>query len=190
MAASLTKQELRTIYKAKRMALADDDIRILSKKLLQNFILQFNPTENQNINLFLSMSKWNEIDTQIFIDYCFEKKMSVFVPKIRNQTMISIEIFPHSEFEINQWGIKEPLSDISSDADLDFVLAPLLYCDLFGNRVGYGKGFYDQFFLNNNRIRKKIGLSFFAPQENISDVSATDVKLDALITPNLIYNFS
>ncbi len=187
---SLTKNELRALYKAKRMALSQDEVNFLSQKLLENFILQFNPIENQKVNVFLSIEKFNEVNTQIFIDYFFENKIRVFVPKIKGEKIISVEIFPDYKFEINSWGIKEPISNIASNVELDYVLTPLLYCDNFGNRVGYGKGFYDSFFSDDYRINNKIGLNFFSPKESISNVFEKDVALDCLITPNNTFKFN
>jgi 5-formyltetrahydrofolate cyclo-ligase len=186
---SLTKNELRTIYKAKRMALSQDEVNFLSQKLLENFILQFNIFENQCISIFLSIQKLNEVNTQTFIDYFFKNKIRVFVPKIQNGKLISVEIFPDSEFEINSWGIKEPVSDMNANVEFDYVLTPLLYCDQFGNRVGYGKGFYDEFFSGDYKINKKIGLNFFPPNESITDVYEKDIALEYLITPSEIFNF-
>ena len=112
------------------------------------------------------------------------------MPKIKGDKMISVEIFPDSDFEINNWGIKEPVSNIDSNVDLDYVLAPLLYCDRFGNRVGYGKGFYDSFFSGDFGIHNKIGLNFFSPNEGIADVFQKDVALDGLITPSEYIDFT
>ena len=186
---SLTKKELRTIYKEKRMALSQDEVNFLSKKIFEQFILQFNVIENQKVNVFLPIEKFNEINTQFFIDCFFDKKVRVFVPKIQSKKMISVEIFPDSEFEINSWGIKEPVSNIDSNVELDYVLTPLLYCDRFGNRVGYGKGFYDSFFSGDLKVHNKIGLNFFPPNENISDIFRNDVALDGLITSSRYFNF-
>ena len=186
---SLTKKELRTIYKEKRMALSQDEVNFLSRKVFENFILQFNIIENQKINIFLPIKKFNEIDTHIFINYFFSKNARVFVPKIQGEKMISVEIFTDSEFEINHLGIKEPISNIDAKLDLDYVLTPLLYCDRLGNRVGYGKGFYDSFFSTDLKIHNKIGLNFFSPNEDIADVFEKDVALDGLITPSGFVNF-
>jgi len=180
---SLTKKELRTIYKEKRMALSQDEVHFLSEKIYERFVLQFNVIENQKVNIFLPIKKFNEVNTQIFIDYFFNNKIRVFVPKIQNEKLISVEVFPDSEYEINSWRIKEPISDVDSNVDLDYVLTPLLYCDRFGNRIGYGKGFYDSFFSGNYKINNKIGLNFFSPKEDVSDVFELDVALDGLITP-------
>ncbi|MFC4165337.1 5-formyltetrahydrofolate cyclo-ligase [Epilithonimonas zeae] len=187
---SLTKKELRTIYKEKRMALSQDEVNFLSKKIFEQFVLQFNIIENQRVNIFLPIKKFNEINTQFFIDYFFDKKVRVFVPKIQSEKMISVEIFPDSEFEINDWGIKEPISNLDANDELDYVLAPLLYCDRYGNRVGYGKGFYDSFFMSDLKIHNKIGLNFFSPNEAITDVFGKDVALDGLITPSEFVNFN
>ena len=187
---SLTKKELRTIYKEKRMALSQDEVNFLSKKIFEQFILQFNIIENQKVNVFLPIEKFNEINTQIFIDYFFDKNVRVFVPKIQGENMISVEIFPNSELVINSWGIKEPISNIDANVELDYVLTPLLYCDQFGNRVGYGKGFYDSFFYGNSKIHNKIGLNFFSPNEGIADVFQKDIALDGLITPSEYIDFT
>ncbi len=185
----LTKKELRIIYKQKRMALSQDEVNFLSQKILEQFILQFNLIENQKINIFLSIEKLNEINTRIFINYFFDKKVRIFVPKIQNEKLLSIEIFPDSQFEVNRWGIREPTGEAVQDVDFDYVLTPLLYCDSKGNRIGYGKGFYDSFFSENLKVRNKIGVNFFNPEQAVADVFSSDVSLDALVTPSQVFIF-
>ena len=50
-------------------------------------------------------------------------------------------------------------------------------------RVGYGKGFYDRFLANCRKDVKKIGLNFFKPISNITDVNEFDIALDEVIYP-------
>ena len=46
----------------------------------------------------------------------------------------------------NSWNIPEPENGIAiSDEQIEVVFIPLLAFDEKGNRVGYGKGFYDDF---------------------------------------------
>jgi 5-formyltetrahydrofolate cyclo-ligase len=61
--------------------------------------------------------------------------------------------------------------------------------DLRGFRVGYGKGFYDRFLKKCRADCKKIGLSFFEPVKEISDIEEFDVALNFAVTPQEIYNF-
>jgi 5-formyltetrahydrofolate cyclo-ligase len=125
------------------------------------------------------------------VSYFLSRKIRVFVPKIVDTRLISVEIFTDSKFELNNWGISEPVSDEDSGIlDYDFVITPLLYCDRQGNRVGYGKGFYDGFFEKVSEETKKIGVNYFNPDEIIDDVWENDIPLDYLVTPDAVLSFS
>ncbi len=186
----MNKVEIRKKYLAKRLALSKDEVNFFSEKIFQNFVLHFKPQKNKKIHLFLPIEKFNEINTSFFIDYCFEQKISVFVPKIIGEKLISVEFTRETEIQTNSWGISEPKSHQDSGIlDFDFVLTPLLYCDSKGNRVGYGKGFYDQLFSQLSSKTKKIGVNFFNPDENIDDLWENDIPLDYLVTPEDILSF-
>jgi len=96
---------------------------------------------------------------------------------------------PHFTTELEQE--KQDLLDFANTWDIkfDIVITPLLYCDNQGNRVGYGKGFYDIFFSKIDRSTLKVGVSFFPPVALISDVSQQDVPLDYLVTPTEVLSF-
>ena len=66
---------------------------------------------------------------------------------------------------------------------------PLLAFDNKGNRVGYGKGYYDNFLSKCTPDVIKIGLSFFEASDEITDVFESDIALDYCVTPNTIYQF-
>ena len=91
----------------------------------------------------------------------------------------------------NQFSIREPLSTNTSDPRIfDVVFIPLLAYDKSGERVGYGGGYYDRFLLNTKKNVLKVGLSFFEPVDKILNVEEHDIKLDFVITPNIVYNFA
>ena len=124
----MNKVEIRKKYLANRLALSKDEVNFFSEKIFQNFVLHFKPQKNQKIHLFLPIEKFNEINTRFFIDYCFEQKISVFVPKIIGEKLISVEFTRETEIQTNSWGISEPISHQDSGIlDFDFVLTPLLY---------------------------------------------------------------
>ena len=104
--------------------------------------------------------------------------------------MINIEIFEDTVFETNSWGISEPVSnEDSGETDFNYVITPLLYCDRKGNRVGYGKGFYDGLFQNISVNTKKIGVNYFDPDEYVDDVWENDIPVDYLVTPTEVLSF-
>ena len=186
----MTKSEIRKLYLEKRKTLSEDEVLSLSEKIFENFNTQFKPIENQKVHVFLPIDKFNEINTFLFINYFFRNKIRVFVPKMIDENLISIEIFPDSKFSQNLWEIFEPESDEDSgEKEFDFVITPLLYSDNQGNRVGYGKGFYDKFFSELDSKTKKIGVNYFKPEEKIDDVEAFDIPLDYLVTPTEVLSF-
>ncbi|OBW40608.1 putative 5-formyltetrahydrofolate cyclo-ligase [Chryseobacterium sp. MOF25P] len=187
----MKKSEIRKKYLEKRKTLSQDEVSHLSERIFKNFINYFKPVSAQKIHIFIPIEKFKEINTKIFIDYFLSQNIKVYVPKIVNAKLISVEIFQDTEFNLNNWGISEPLSNIDSEVlDFDFVITPLLYCDTKGNRVGYGKGFYDQFFENISRKSKKIGVNYFNPDDIIDDVWENDISLDYLVTPTDVLSFA
>lgn len=186
----MQKSELRKKYMQKRKALSSDEAFLLSEKIFKNFLDYFNPQEGQKIHIFIPIEKFNEIDTQIFIAYFFKQYIRVYVPKIVGDQLIAIEIFEDSTFETNNWGISEPVSnEDSGETDFDFVITPLLYCDPNGNRIGYGKGFYDSLFQSISQDAKKIGVNYFNPDEYVDDIWENDIPLDYLVTPEEVLSF-
>lgn len=187
----MKKSEIRKIYLEKRKNLSQDVVFLLSERIFENFINFFKPVSNQKVHIFVPIEKFKEINTQIFIDYFLSRNIKVFVPKIVDTKLISVEIFSDTQFETNNWGISEPVSNEDSEVlDFDFVITPLLYCDFKGNRVGYGKGFYDQFFENISKNSKKIGVNYFNPDDIIDDVWENDIPLDYLVTATDVLSFS
>ncbi|MDQ1159652.1 5-formyltetrahydrofolate cyclo-ligase [Chryseobacterium sp. SORGH_AS 447] len=187
----MLKAELRKEYMQKRKALSDDEAFLLSEKIFENFIVYFKPLPGQKVHVFIPIQKFKEIDTQLFIKYFLSRNIRVFVPKVVSTELISVEISADTKYETNNWGISEPVSNEDSGiSDFDFVITPLLYCDGKGNRVGYGKGFYDGFFETIPAETKKIGVNYFNPDENIDDVWEYDIPLDYLVTPDEVLSFS
>lgn len=186
----MKKSEIRKIYFEKRKSLSQDEVSFLSEKIFANFINYFKPISEQKVHIFIPIEKFNEMNTQIFIDYFLSRNIKVYVPKIVDVKIISVEISSDTPFATNNWGISEPLSNEDSGVlDFDFVITPLLYCDFKGNRVGYGKGFYDEFFSNISKDSKKIGVNYFNPDDMIDDVWENDIPLDYLVTPTEVLSF-
>ncbi len=186
----MLKAELRKKYMQKRKALSSDEAFLLSENIFKNFVDYFKPLPGQRVHIFIPIEKFKEVNTKIFIDYFLSRNIHVFVPKIVDAKLISVQISESTAFETSPWGISEPVSDTDSGIlNFDFVITPLLYCDHNGNRVGYGKGFYDDFFETIPEKSKKIGVNYFNPDENIDDIRENDIPLDYLVTPARTLSF-
>lgn len=186
----MLKAELRKKYTQKRKALSDDEAFLLSQKIFENFLKYFKPKEREKVHIFIPIPARKEVDTQIFIKYFLERNIRVYVPKIVADKLINIEIFEDTVYETNSWGITEPVSNEDSGENyFHYVITPLLYCDGNGNRVGYGKGFYDGLFQSISPETKKIGITYFDPDEYVDDVWENDIPLDYLVTPAEVLSF-
>jgi 5-formyltetrahydrofolate cyclo-ligase len=115
------------------------------------------------------------------------------VPKMTgdDHQMVSCLLDATTRLTTTRYAVPEPQNPQEVDeALIDIVLAPMLVCDRSGNRVGYGKGYYDTFFKKCRKDVVKTGLSFFEPVTAIDDVAAWDERLDQCITPLQVYRFS
>ena len=183
------KTFLRSLYKKKRLSLTKQEVDHLSQRVCKQ-LDKLSIWRLKHYHIFISISKYNELDTSSIINKLKSEKKIIIVPKISNNELVHIAINDQTEFSINEYGIKEPNNGhhfITENLDLIFI--PLLAFDLEGHRVGYGKGYYDRFLKLTNKSSLKIGLSFFDPINKIQDIDDNDVKLDYCITPTQIHKF-
>ena len=148
------------------------------------------------VHSFLPIRRHNEVDTWPIITSFWAnfRYITISVPVIDTDTrqMTHYTLFPETPLVDNKLGIPEPVIQDKLQTDLRLVkavLVPLLAFDLQGHRVGYGGGYYDRFLAEDVPHSRKIGLSLFGPVDSINDVEATDVRLDACITPTQVYRF-
>ena len=183
------KTFLRSHYKKKRLSLTKQEVDHLSQRVCKQ-LDKLNIWKLKHYHIFISISKYNELDTSYIINKLKSEKKNIIVPKILNNELIHIAINDQTEFSINEYGIKEPNNGNSFIIqNLDLIFIPLLAYDLEGHRVGYGKGYYDRFLKLTNKSSLKIGLSFFDPINKIQDIDDNDVKLDYCITPTQVHKF-
>lgn len=186
----MNKIELRKAYKAKRQVLSSQDIEDKSLQIA-NQVLILDIWSRHYFHLFLSLTKQKEINTDYLLHLLQGKDKNVVVSKsdFATQTLTHFLLTDSTRISLNSYGIPEPIEGLEVPVEkLDVVFVPLLAYDILGNRVGYGKGFYDRFLTQCRPEAVKIGLSFFDPVKHI-DTNKNDVKLDMVVTPNRIFNF-
>lgn len=189
----MTKAYFRDMYKKKRFALDSEQLEAYQIALLQQ-LAQLDWKSKTYVHTFLPILKQREPDTWRFIRYLQEMypMLNVVISRSdpKDASMQHVLLREDIQFVENSWGILEPTGGQDVDESLlDVVLVPLLVADRQGNRVGYGKGFYDRFLVKCRTDCCKIGVSFFSPVDQIADIDTLDVRLDMLITPSEIYRF-
>ena len=186
----LSKIEAREKYKNLRKHLTESEILYMSVDIANN-LLKFNIWELKTFHLFMTKDENKEVDTKPIFDILIGKGKEIIIPKINiNRNSLDSYIFDEKTvFSLDNLRIPEPVNGILFNGKIDVVILPLLAYDLDGNRIGYGKGFYDKFIRNLKSEPLKIGISYFSPEKSL-EFNNHDISLDYCITPNKIFNFS
>ena len=188
----MRKAELRKLYREKRGAMGQEEISSCSRVIADLLFAEFDFATLKVVHCFISIAKFNEVDTGIIFERIWKDFPNVrtAVPRVDNSTG-ELEHFYYDSDTVmvkNAWGIEEPSGAERVDPkEVDLVIVPLLCFDERGYRVGYGKGYYDRFLRECRADCATAGLSFFPPEIEIKDVHDGDFALDMFIMPNGIF---
>lgn len=188
----MIKADLRKLYKSKRQALTAKTIDVLSLQIA-NQLLTLPIWNKSYYHIFLSIEEQKEVNTDFILNILSGKDKNIVISKSNFNTleMVHYHLTDSTVIKKNLFNIPEPIDGLEVSPDkIDLVFVPLLAFDRVGNRVGYGKGFYDSFLRQCKPDTIKIGVSFFEAEERIDDPLENDVTLDYCVTPNTIYSFS
>ncbi|MCL6258588.1 5-formyltetrahydrofolate cyclo-ligase [Aquiflexum sp. TKW24L] len=189
----MDKSAIRKEYLALRKALPNEKREAYSN-IICNRILEYlhaNPSI-RHIHIFLSISRLNEIDTFPLVKKLQDLGYQLYTSYVNPESKVldTLDITHTTEFESDSFGIPIPKDFVVVTSDqIQLVLVPLLAFDEKGNRIGYGKAFYDIFLAKLHHEVIKVGLSYFSPEKEIP-AEPHDIRLDICITPEEIYHSS
>lgn len=188
----MKKVQLRNYYKSQRAALTVADINNQSLAIANRALEA--PIWNHSVyHLFLSIERQKEVNTEFLMHILHGKDKNISVSKsdFKTMEMTHYLLTDNTTLRTNPWGIPEPENGLRiQPSQIEVVFMPLLAFDQQGNRIGYGKGFYDRFLSQCRNGVLKIGLSFFEAEPNLIPADPHDQALDYCITPEKIYTFS
>lgn len=187
----MTKAGLRNKYKVLRESLTSDQVDDLSIAIA-NQLLKLPIWEYTYYHLFLSIEEKKEVNTDYILNILSGKDKNIVVSKsdFKSGTMTHFLLTDNTIIKKTSYNIPEPVDGIEINSDkLEVVFVPLLAFDNHGNRVGYGKGFYDRFLSECKPQTITVGLSFFEAEDSISDIHESDVTLNYCVTPKNVYKF-
>lgn len=189
----MTKDQLRKLYRAQRYSLSMEEKQTHNSNLLEQ-LKTLNWEQYTYVHVYIPLEKFNEPDTIPFIKWIREYYPDIHL--VTSQSDFETGEMKHYVLENttqlveNYWGILEPVvGEPIHEEMLDVILVPLLVVDEAGNRVGYGKGFYDRFLSKCRANVLTLGISFFEPIDHIDDVEPWDMKLHGCITPKRMHYF-
>jgi len=188
----MNKHQLRKIYLQRRNKLQPSELEQLSLKISEQFMLLPNIIDNLVFHIYLPITKYNEVNTLHIVGKLRKLKKSVVVPRIKyNKTeMDTCLLLPDTKMISNSYNIPEPeCCQQIYTGNIDVLVLPLLSYDIKGNRLGYGKGYYDRFIARLKKPVIKVGLSFFDPDPSIIPSDTWDIPMDYCVTPEKFIRF-
>lgn len=187
----MTKQEIRAQAKLFRETINTAQLEQASV-LIANQLLRLPIWEKQHFHVFLSIERLKELDTEPILASLMGKNKYIYISKTNLDTyqMTPVVLDETTRIELNPWGIPEPINGQEIDPKLlDLIFVPMVGFDLQGNRVGYGKGFYDRFLERTRPDALKVGLCLFPPVDQITDTATFDIKMNVVVTPDGVWKF-
>ena len=187
----MNKKEARKKSKEARKKLSFEEIEEKSLAIA-NQLVQLDIWDKTYYHLFLPIEEQKEVNSEYILNILQAKDKEIVISKsdFATTSMSHYLLTDNTKIKKNEYNIPEPINGLPVPTEMiDVVFVPLLAYDKQGNRVGYGKGFYDKFLSECKPNVIKIGLSFFEPEELIEDIFENDVKLDFCVTSERVICF-
>ncbi|MDR3259346.1 MAG: 5-formyltetrahydrofolate cyclo-ligase [Fusobacteriaceae bacterium] len=182
----ILKNQIRAQLKEKREQISFDNILKSSDRIAHLFL---EIIKNNDFNSIMSYCSFrNEVDTDFINKEILKMKKILILPKIENNQIIPIRENSLLGLKKNKFGIYEPDGYCYTDK-IDMIIVPGIGFDKKGNRIGFGKGYYDKF-LKNYKTVLKIALAFEFQIINNIPTEEHDIKINKLISEKKLYHFS
>ena len=174
------KKELRNKYKKIRNSIHSENL----DNLIYNYIIGLDEfIYARDILIYYSIN--DEIDTLKLIKYSLEHKKRVFIPRCDNDMDFYL-INNLNSLKKGKFNIMESTSDINNYCN-SICITPGICFDNSFYRIGYGKGYYDNFFKNYDGV--KIGLCYDDCLIDNCYHDKYDIPVDIIVTDKKILKY-
>jgi 5-formyltetrahydrofolate cyclo-ligase len=134
------------------------------------------------------LSFGSEYDTGGFVDTLLTQGKRLVLPRV-DRANRCLQLFqvtdPKAHTAAGTWGIREPVPERSLPArreEASFVLVPGVAFTAFGDRLGYGGGFYDRLLADWPDRPPLFAAAFTLQVVEVLPMGPSDVRLDAVVT--------
>ncbi len=177
---SLQKAETRKMLKTARAKLPEATRLDYSNSITEQ-VLKLDEIRNAK-TIFIYISYASEVYTHDLVKTLLEDGKTLAVPKIVDSEFMEAESLSSWEDLIpGELGILTPSYSDPCNGPFDVALVPGLGFTLSGHRMGFGRGYYDKWFAQNE-VKHKIALAFEAQLVDEIPIEDTDVPMEKIVT--------
>ena len=180
---SLAKIEIREEMLRRRQALIADTRRKANAIIFDKMTQHERYRLARTIHIYVSFQ--NEVDTHRIIQHALDSGKHVIVPKVIKKPISLTHYFLDNidNLSRNRFGVLEPIAAQSEpclNPTPDLIVVPGLAFDHSGNRIGFGKGYYDRFLAETKGYKIALAYDFqilpHIPSEEF------DIQMDEIVT--------
>jgi 5-formyltetrahydrofolate cyclo-ligase len=171
----MTKSELRKDMMMKRSAMTSEEVMERSLKIIYRIKQDLRYQQAKVIALFYPMG--HEVNLLSLLE---DQTKEFRFPRVEKDGIHFYTYHKNIAFVRSSFGVMEPPKGVYQDEGIDYMIAPALAISNDLYRLGYGKGYYDQFLIKS-RPNVVVGVIFSF--QRLEDVPHDDYdqKLDDII---------
>lgn len=174
-----TKQQIRAKLKQKRESLKKEDVLQMSQKICGKLKESIWFQQAEVIYFYYPLGK--EVNLLPLAETALTFGKQIAFPKVNGKNMDFYQVVSLTCFQEGSFHIMEPISKQLMDKKDALVFVPGVGFDSHKNRMGYGGGYYDRYFMKYPKCHKiGIAYSFQIVKELVRE--AHDIPMDAVIT--------
>ena len=182
MSVNIQKAALRKHLLEKRDATSAELREISSEKIHQNLKKISAYTNSQNIACYFPIG--SEINTYDIMLDILEQNKNLLLPRIVNDNLQFYIVSNLEKLEKGNFEIMEPKDSCKKAEKIDCILVPTVGVSKLGDRLGYGRGYYDKFLSSTDAV--KISLTYSKQIVKSIPNDSHDIKIDLIVTENEI----
>ena len=180
------KKQMRSVVLARRDAMTPSAKAAASREIVDRLCAL---TSYQSASVVLTyMGFGSEIETQPLLERALADGKMVVLPRVdkTSQALVLHSVDGMAALHSSKWGILEPAysAPIVAIEEVSFVLLPGVAFDRTGNRLGYGRGYYDKLLMRADPTLVRVAAGFSCQIVDKVPVGPFDQKIDTLITEN------
>lgn len=173
------KAALRIQLKEKRRSLGPEQRREFNRAIQTRLLEQDELRQARSVFCYLSTG--SEVNTCDLIDRLLQLKKTVVVPKLSGGAMRAAPFDGWRSLRPGQLGILTPAGNAEWREPIDLCVAPGLGFAPDGHRLGFGKGYYDQWFAAHPEVFKT-ALCYECQLVDRLPAAPWDAPMDKIIT--------
>lgn len=181
----MTREEIRSEVRKKRKAVSGIQVAEMSLRICEKIVALPEYIRAKRVLCYAAMP--DEVQTKGILWAIAHSGRELYLPVTRRGgRMDAVRVTQDTVLEPDSYGIETPVSgDALPPEALDLALVPGIAFDRSGNRLGFGKGYFDRFLA---RCRcPAIGLAYELQLVDTIETVAHDVPMDKIVTETAVY---